>query len=349
MRALVLSGPGDLSVRDVTEAPLHRGELRIAISFAGICGTDLRLYRGTKVIGYPRIIGHEMVGRVVEVADPATGWAVGDRVAVYPTVACGQCYACLADRKNICVNRRTLGYEWDGGFADTMVVPAEAVAGGNVLLLPDDLPDEDAAASEPVAAAYQGILRGGVGPGSQVLIIGGGPIGLAHVQLSRLAGAETIVVSEPEASRRAAARALGADAIVDPGTQSLTDGVSAVFGATGPDIAFIDVGVPSLVGEVISVLRKGARCVLFAGMAEGATSVLEPNTIHYREIDLVGSSSSTPENQAEVLRLASRGDLSLRALVSRVLPLEAWAEGFAMKDRAEGIKVLLDFGAGVGR
>jgi L-iditol 2-dehydrogenase len=344
MKALVLSGARQLRLSEVTEPALTPGEVRVQIAFAGICGTDLRLYEGTKIVKYPRIIGHEFAGRIAEVSAEAGLWAVGQRVVVYPTITCGECYACRAGRENICVRRQTIGYEYDGGFAERVVIPAAAVARGNVIAVPDSISDQEAALTEPVAAALQGVHRAGVATGSEVIILGGGPIGLAHARLCRLAGASLIAVSEPQQSRRDAARKVGVDAVIDPGAAPLASSVREVFGEAGPDIAFIDVGLPGLVPAAVGLLRKGGRCVVFAGMAEGAKCELEPNAIHYREVDLIGSSSSTPANQAEVLRLAAEGQFELRALLSDVLPLDSWEIGFDMKERAAGLRVLLDFG-----
>ena len=342
MKALVLSGPRELAVQDVPDPTLTSGEMLVRVSFAGICGTDLRLFNGTKVVRYPRVIGHEFSGRVVETTPGSGDWSVGQRVVVYPTLSCGQCYACQAGRPNICVQRRTIGYEYDGGFREFVAIPADAVANGNVIAIPDALTDEEAALTEPVAAALMGVRRAGVRAGSQVLIFGAGPIGLAHAALCRLGGASMIAVSEPQAARREAALGVGVDGVIDPAAEGLSEGVARVFGQPGPDIAFIDVGIPDLVPSAIGVLRKGGRCVLFAGMAEGATCVLEPNTVHYREVDLVGSSSSTSENQQEVLRLAVQEGFPLRSLLSDILPLNSWSTGFEMKDRGAGLKVLLD-------
>jgi L-iditol 2-dehydrogenase len=342
MKALVLSGPRRLELCTVPEADLAPGEIRVGVALAGICGTDVRLFRGTKVIGYPRIIGHEFAGRIVEVTPEASPWTEGQRVVVYPMISCGQCYACRVGRRNICVGRRTIGYEFDGGFAERVVIPAAAVSGGNVIAVPATVSDEEAALSEPAAAAIQGVRRAGIQTGSEVLIFGAGPIGLAHAQLCRLAGASTIAISEPQSARRTVALDLGIDAVIDPGSESLVERVRDVFGETGPDTAFIDVGVPELVPVAVGLLRKGGRCVVFAGMAEGSTCQIEPNVIHYREVDLVGSSSSTPALHREILSMAEKGDLVLKALLSDVLPLEAWADGFGMKERATGLKVLLD-------
>ena len=338
MKALVLAGAWRLELGEVPEPELAPGELRVRIAFAGICGTDLRLFEGTKIVRYPRIIGHEFSGRIVEATPEASLWAVGQRVVVYPTITCGECYACRAGRENICVRRRTIGYEYDGGFAERVVVPAEAVARGNVIAIPESLSDEEAALTEPVAAALQGVRRAGVGNGSEVLILGAGPIGLAHAQLCRQAGASVVAISEPQQARRNAALSLGVDAVIDPASAPLATSVRTVFGEAGPDIAIIDVGVPALVPAAVGVLRKGGKCVIFAGMAEGAMCEMEPNVIHYREVDLVGSSSSTPANHGEVLRLAAEGQFDLRALLSDVLPLDFMGDRVRHEGAGSGLE-----------
>ena len=211
MRALVFHQPQDMRVAEVDLAPLGPGDLRVRVAHAGICGTDLRIFRGTKKVNGPRIIGHEFAGTVSEVGAEVVGHAVGNRVVVYPIISCGHCYACLAGRKNICVNRTTFGYQLDGGFAEYVRVPATALAAGNVLAVPRGVSDVAAGASEPATAALQGIMRAGDLSGKSVLVMGGGPLGLCHIQLSRLYGASSISLSEPSDERREQTLGFGAD------------------------------------------------------------------------------------------------------------------------------------------
>lgn len=336
MRALVFHGPQDIRLTDVAQAPLAPGELRVRVSYAGICGTDLRIFRGTKRVAGPRIIGHEFAGTICEVGRGAEGYGVGERVVVYPIIACGRCYACRGGRRNICVNRRTLGYEVDGGFAEYVTVPAAAVADGNVVPVPDKVSDVAAGASEPAAAALQGVRRAGELRNKDVLVMGGGPLGMSHIQLSRLFGARSVILSEPDQLRRQQALAFGADRVLQPSELTTVRG--------DVDVVFIDAGVPSLVADAVDVLKKGGRCVIFAGMPENSEIVLDPNRIHYSEIDLVGSSGSTPELHEEALRYVAEGRFDLDGLVSDVLPMTDWRRGFDMKRDAAGLKVVVEVG-----
>jgi L-iditol 2-dehydrogenase len=339
MKALMFHRPYQMELVDAEEPALGPGELRVAVKYAGICGTDLRIYHGVKRVDGPRIIGHEFAGTISEAGSDVTGYKPGQRVVVYPIITCGTCYACAVGRTNICVHRRTFGYEIDGGFAENVTIPAAAVRNGNVIVVPDRVSDIAAAASEPVAAALHGTRRGGDIAGKAVVVMGGGPLGLAHVRLSRLLGAETVIMSEPEALRRQEALRLGADRAVVPA--ELADSVAG----SGADIVFVAAGLPDLVHDAVGLLRKGGRCVIFAGMPIDSSITLDPNRIHYGEIDVVGSSGSTPELHAEVLEHAANGVLDLEALVSDVLPMADWERGFDMKQNAAGLKVLLEAGS----
>lgn len=131
-------------------------------------------------------------------------------------IACGSCYACISGRTNICVNRITLGYELDGGFAEYVKIPSEAVRSGNIIKLPDKVSYEEAAVSEPMAAAYQGIVRSGLKADDTVIIIGAGPIGLCHVQLAKLKKPKKIIVVEPDRKKRELAEFFGATDTINP-------------------------------------------------------------------------------------------------------------------------------------
>jgi L-iditol 2-dehydrogenase len=342
MKALVFRAPLDMAVEHIGIRKTRRGEVRVRVTYAGVCGTDVRIYRGTKKVDGPRVIGHEFIGVVDEIGPDVIASPMGTRVAVYPIVACGTCYACRDNRKNICLHRRTFGYEIDGGFAEYVTVVAEAVSGGNIIPIPDEVSDVAAAASEPVAAALQGIVRGGVRPGQTVLIMGAGPIGVAHVELSRLMGARCIIVSEPQAARRAIALQHGANDAIDPLVAPLADQLSPLIGEEGPDVAFVDTSVPQLIRGAVEVLRKGGRCVIFAGMPVESIVEVDPNVIHYREVDLVGSSGSTPELQARVLRYAADKRIDLESLVTEEVPIEEWRRAFSRPEDDSGLKVLFN-------
>lgn len=342
MSALFFHAPGDMRVEQTDIPLIAKDEVLVRVTYAGVCGTDNRIYRGTKRIIGPVIIGHEFCGVIVRAGENVHGFSEGDRVTAHPTITCGKCYACRTGQKNICVNRKTIGYEMNGAFSQYVRIPAEAIVNGDLLHVPVKVDNRAAAISEPMSAAYHGIERAKVAEGHTVVIIGAGPLGLFHVQFAGLKGARTIISVEPDAEKRGIARSLGATMTLDPNTDNLK---AAIFDAThneGVDSVILDVGIPQLVAESLGYLKKGGTYVLFAGCPEGSQITFDPNVIHYREIDLTGSSSSTPEIQKLVLDLIASGKVRVDKLISEVLPLNDWKRAVEMKQQYHGIKVLID-------
>lgn len=342
MKALVFQGPGNFQVQQVPIPLCQDDEMLIRVRYAGVCGTDNRIYQGTKVIDAPRITGHEFSGEIATLGANVTGYQIGQRVSVYPMIHCGHCYCCQEGKTNICANRVTIGYELDGGFAQYVKIPKEAISCGNVVPIPDLISDEIAAISEPIAAAYHGIQQAGLKDGDTFVIIGAGPIGLFHTQLSHSLALNMRIVIEPIAEKRAMALEMGADVVIDPNREDPLSVILAHTDGRGADCVIIDVGVTSALEQSISYVKKGGRVVIFAGMPVGSKISIDPNTIHYKEIILTGSSSSSAQNQAEVFRLLSSGRVKTNGMISGCFPLEEWRTAFEMKANYIGVKTIMD-------
>jgi L-iditol 2-dehydrogenase len=342
MRSLAFYGPKTLKVEELPIPKIAQDEMLVQVRFAGVCGTDNRIYQGTKKIASPRIIGHEFVGEVVGLGREIQDFRLGDRVTVYPMIPCGECYVCKAGRKNICVHRITIGYEIDGGFSQYVKIPAIAISAGNVIRVPDSVPDTIAAASEPIAAAYHGIRRSQLKEGDHVVIVGAGPIGLFHTQLAKLKKPKQIIVVEPMQEKRDLAVKMGATMTVDPLNQDVAQSIFDHTNGEGADVVIIDVGIPKVIEQSLDYVKKGGTFLVFAGCPHGSTISIDPNVIHYKEINFTGSSASTPEIHEEVLQLIASGQLEVSELISEVVPLNEWQRAFEMKNSYTGIKVLID-------
>jgi L-iditol 2-dehydrogenase len=342
MRALYFYGPKDLKVQEVPIPVINQDELLVRVSFAGVCGTDNRIYQGTKKIVGPRIIGHEFSGVITEVGENVQDFAIDDHVTVYPMIPCGECYTCRSGRKNICVNRTTIGYEIDGGFAQYVKIPKEAIQMGNVLKVSALLDEKVVSITEPIAAALNGIKRANIQKGDSVVIIGAGPIGLFHVQLARLKEPGQLIVIEPDSEKRDLAIQLGATVTINPFEESPDSRIKELTNGDGADIVIIDVGIPTLIEESLEYVKKGGTYVIFAGAPHGSKISIDPNLIHYKEINLTGSSASTPEIHREVLDLVESGQLDVSRLISEVVPLDDWERAIEMKNSFQKIKVIID-------
>jgi len=342
VRATIFHRPGEISVEERPEREPGPGELRLRIAAAALCASDVRVYRGEKHAAPGVVPGHELAGVVDAVGEGVQEHALGDRVVVCPILACGHCRFCTRGRRNRCIERRTLGYDLDGGFAEQMIVPAELVALGHVLRVPPTLPLPVAAIAEPVACTLNSLDLMGVRPGSSLAVLGAGPMGLLHLLLGRAAGAAPIVVSEPVAERRDVAKRWGADVVVDPGREDLEACVRAWTDGYGADAVAVSVGVAELAAQALAIVARQGVVNLFAGFPPGATIPLDLNALHYTEVVLSGSQNATTEQYRRAV--AVLGSLPhVEELLTHRYGIEQAPEAYASRLSLSGLKSLVEF------
>ncbi len=343
MKAAILYNPEDMRIEEREKPSIGPDDLLLKVKACALCGTDIRIYRGTKTTGihYPSVIGHEIAGLVEACGDRVDGFSPGDAVSICPVIPCGVCYACRRGMDNICMNRTAIGYEFDGGFQEYVRIPALAIRQGCVFKAPPDLPFEVSALIEPLACCYNGNRRSRIQLGDTVVIMGAGPIGLMHLQLSRLAGAEKIIVSDPIPDRRRIAQEMGADICVDPLNETLSEIVMAETRGLGADAVILAIGVPALVNEAFHITRKQGSVNLFAGFPGKGESDIESNIIHYNELNVTGTASAAPRHFDEAMKLAASGKVNLEKLISHRFPLEQMDNALQVLMDGQGIKVVI--------
>jgi len=344
MRAVVLYGPNDFRPAVVETPAIGPDEILLKMEKAAICGTDIRILEGkkTKDVHYPSIIGHEFAGVIEQVGSGVEGFASGDRIVAAPLIPCGVCRSCRTGRENACTHRRAIAYQYDGGFAEYIRIPAEIIRNGNVLRLPDHVSFEEGALIEPLACCINGMKNAGVGFGDVVLIAGSGPIGLFHLQLAKIAGARKVIVSEPVESRRAMAKKLGADVTVDPTSEDLTKVVMEHTDGLGADVVIMAIGVPSLVDQCLKLCRKGGGLNLFAGFAGDGVATLNVNIIHYNELRVTGATGLRRQEYFEAARLVFDGRIEVKSIATHIYKIEQFHEAYEMWKSGAALKVLIE-------
>jgi L-iditol 2-dehydrogenase len=340
MLAAVLHAPNDLRTEQVDTPSPGPGELLIRVGANTICGTDLRIIRGEKTTGItpPTIAGHEIAGHIAEAGSEVEGYEVDSAVAISPEIPCGRCFQCLHDMENMCVDQRYFGYGVPGGLAEFVLAPADAVRAGCIFPVSGDLPSEQVALAEPLACVVNGQTRSQVGRGDNVLIMGAGPIGLLHLQLARIAGADAVVVSEPDRARREAAECFGATVAVDPGSGELPAALLDATGGVGVDVAIVCVGVSELVNQALELCRVGGRINIFAGL-KNPMAEIDGNAVHYKELNLTGTSNSRRSNYRTALRLIQTGRIDSAAMITHRFGLASVTEAIETVASREAIKV----------
>jgi (R,R)-butanediol dehydrogenase/meso-butanediol dehydrogenase/diacetyl reductase len=339
MKTVAFTGPGTMELRDVPEPEPADGEAIVAVSFCGICGSDLHEYSSTapspRAAGaFTQVMGHEFTGVVASVGPDVDSLSPGDAVVVHPGGACGACYYCQNDLANLCATQAGTGYLRQGAYAERVAVRA-----GQVIRLPNDANLEALALTEPFGVALRAVSRGDLKDGESILIAGGGPIGLLSTIAAARRGTGTIIVSEPAANRRELALSLGAHHAIDP-AQSTPAQVRRITDGLGADVAIEAVGIAPTMDDCINSVRRGGRIVI-------AGSFFEPYSMNLlslimQEQSIIGTFGYVGEFQ-EAMQLITSGDVDVTPLISRTVPLDNLPTVFEeiTNDRSRDHKVLV--------
>ena len=343
MQAAIYYGPADIRVEDRPEPAPAADNLVVEVHCCAICGTDLKL----ATIGYPRcrpprIIGHEMVGHIVHVGAQVKGFAVGERITLATTLACGQCPYCKLGLGNLCPNSKPISYEYDGAFAEYVAIPPLALTGGNVITVPESIPDEVAALSEPLSCALNAQELARLKAGDAVLIMGGGPLGALHAELAKALGAGQVIVVERTEPRLTMLRALRQVLVIDGAHEDVASAVKSRTGGLGVDVVLVCAPAREAMEQAIHYSRKGGTVSFFASLPQGAAEVtLDSRAIHYGELRLVGASDSRPEHVARIVRLMAEGKLDTTSIVTHRVALKDIHQGLALMKSRQSLKVLV--------
>jgi L-iditol 2-dehydrogenase len=343
MKSAVFYGPEDLRLEDRAVPAPKENELLLRVGACAICGSDLRTYRfGAGNITEPVVTGHEIAGTIVEVGSALTGWATGDRVAVAPAVPCCECVYCRRGVQTMCDNLRSIGYQFDGGFAEYMIVPWAAVRAGCVNRVPDNLSLEEASLAEPLACAINGQELLGVGLDDTVAILGAGPMGCMHADLAKIRGARKVILIDVQPHRLELARAFGADVLVDGTREDVAARVREETEGAGVSVAIVAAPSAQAQEQALTLAAKHGRVSLFGGLPKtNPCASLNANLIHYRELFVMGAYGSMPRHNRMALDLLASGRIHAAGLVGLVVPLERVTEGFAAAAQGRVLKVVV--------
>ncbi|MBN9221710.1 MAG: zinc-dependent alcohol dehydrogenase family protein [Mesorhizobium sp.] len=342
MKAVRLEAVGSIALRDVPKPAPGPEDLLVRIEACGVCGTDRHLFHGEFPCRPPVTPGHEFSGIIEAVGSGVSGFSVGDRVTGDPNIACGRCGHCHAGRVNLCRNLNAIGIHRDGGFADYVLLPQK-----QAFRLPANLKPTHGAFCEPLACCLHGIDLAGIRPGASVVVLGGGVIGLVTVQLARLAGASTIILSTRQASRRALAEELGATATVDPGAGDVIDAISGPKGLVpgGVDVVLECAGVRDTVEQSMRIAKAGGTVIIVGVVPQGMKVEIEPFDLLFRELKVLGSFLN-PFTHGRAAELIASGAIEIDRLISRQVPLEEAAAVIANPPAPGEVKVLVVPGRG---
>jgi L-iditol 2-dehydrogenase len=339
-----LHAPGDLRIEDAPVPESGAGDLVVRVGTCSTCGTDAKIFRyGHHHISLPRVLGHEVAGEIVEVGPEVEGWAVGDRVQVIAAIPCGVCHYCRRGQHTVCEDLESIGYQYDGGFAEFMRVPHKVLAVDGVNRVPDHVPFEQASLTEPLACVLNGQELAQVGQGDAVVVLGAGPIGCLHVRLARARGAKTVTIVDVNQNRLDLAARAEPDAAIDGSKDDPIDAMRKLTDGRGADVVITATGVGQAQEQALEMAALRGRISLFGGLPKDDSTIrFDSNLVHYREISVFGAYGSAPRHNREALSLIGDGRVRVDDLITHRMPLADVDRAIETVISSEGLKVVIE-------
>lgn len=338
VKAITKTRPGfGVTVTDIDRPKVGPEDILVKVHAASLCGSDLHIYEwtaGYEWIKMPVVLGHEFAGEVVETGAHVASVKPGDRICCLPSYACGGCVNCQQGRPAACMRKFGLGMRTDGTFSEYMLLRATA----DIVRIPDDVPYDVAALTEPLAVGLQGIDLSGIRPGQTAAVFGPGPIGLLMVQLLKAAGAGRIVVTgtRSDMERLRIAKQLGADLIVN-----VEDGdpVATVIEQVGPlDFVFEATGVPQTIQQALSMIRRGGKVMVMGIHADLAK--VDITALVRGQKSIVGVYGYSADTFRRCLALMAGGKVDVAPIITHRIPFSQGEKGFELALSKAAAKVV---------
>jgi L-iditol 2-dehydrogenase len=338
MKAMVLRAPWQLVPDEVAAPARDSGRVLVRVTHSGICGTDFKIFSGAIPVRYPRIMGHEMIGEVVDAGD-ATAFRSGERVIIDPELYCGGCFHCRIGQTHLCPNGMLVGRDTNGGFAEYLDAPASHVFG-----VPDAIDSRSAPMIQVLTTCVHAQRQVDIFPGESAVVFGLGVTGQLHVQLAKARGASPVIGVTRSAEKRALAEQLGADITV-PGGDGAIERVREATEGRGADVVIETTGVLPSVAASVAMARAGGRLLLF-GIITATEGALPFYDLYFKELALISARVAKSEDYPAAIALVERGAVRLTPLVSDVMPLVELPAAIGMLGSASGqrMKIIMEHG-----
>jgi L-iditol 2-dehydrogenase len=337
--------PGDVRVEEVPDPEPGPGDVVIRVRNCSFCGADRKtIQHGHHRLSPPRVLGHEIAGEVVSAGPEVTGWTEGDSVQVIAAIPCGDCQECQAGHATVCTSRENMGYQYDGGFAEFMLVPAKVIAVGGLNRIPDGTGFAEASLAEPLACVLNAQELCGVTSGDAVLIIGDGPAGCLHARLARARGAGRVIMAGRGPAHLArVAELVAPDAAICAPDGDLAEQVGHLTDGRGADVVIAAVGSRTVHEQAVRCAAPRGRVSLYGGLPPGTPPpAFDTNLVHYHELTVSGTSGASPAQTAQALGLIASVAVPVSDLITHHFPLAQFASVLTTMATGQAIKVTIE-------
>jgi L-iditol 2-dehydrogenase len=341
MRAVVYHGQLDVRAEEIPVPVCGEGELLAKVDACAVCGSDMKAYlSGNPRMKPPIVVGHEFAAVIVDAKAP--GFSVGERIVMATSISCGTCAYCLKGWKNICANIQPMGFGYNGGMAEYVVIPAQGLKNGHVIKVPAHVNPLYACLAEPVSCAVNSCENSQVKPGDTVLVMGAGPMGILNALVARQYGAKQVILSEINPERLAQGATFGFDRLVNPATEDLGAIVKEMTGGYGADVVIVAAPAAAPQEQALALVRKRGTVCLFASLPAGKSNItFDSRLLHYGELRVVGTSDSTPEHVAKAVEILGQPSFPADKIITHQLPFEGFKEAIELMKSGVALRVVL--------
>ncbi len=340
--ALFYGKKEDMRVETVAVPEISDGDVLLRVRACGICGSDARSYFNGIEERYkiPVIFGHEVTAVIEKVGGNVKDYKAGERVVVAPIHGCGRCEFCTSGRENLCTQVVVYGCTIDGAFAQYMKITQQALQRGVLVKIPDEISDEQGTMIEPFSCCLHGLLRLNIAPGDSVVVFGAGPIGIAHMMLAKRLGAEKVGVMDMVDARLEQAESFGADITINAGDSKWNTKLHKYFGTDKVDNVVTAAPSVAAINSGLEIIKNGGSLLIFGGLPHGSMMQIDPNIIHYNEINIAGSIDATIDDFHRAATMAP--SLQLERFITHTFPLDEVKKGMEIMRSKQGMKVILN-------
>lgn len=342
MKAALMYGPNDIRVEETEKPACPEDGLILKIISVGLCGSDIRnLTTDSKKGAYPFIYGHEIVGFVDEIGNKQSKYNIGQRLFLFPGTYCMECDECISGHSENCSNTAVAKLAGTGGFAQYVAVSGEKIRRGGIYEIPDDVSFDAASLGEPLTSVYACLENVDVRFPDTLVIIGAGPIGCFMAQLSKMRGAQKVIMIDINDNRLEMAKQFGVDETINSSVVDPVEKVKSLTDGKGADKVISATPVNATQTQSIHMVRKGGLVVFFGGVPKGSMTELDCNLIHYNNIWIKGHFGASYSQSKRAFQLAISPNFPTEKFVTHVLPLDKINEGITLTRTGEAIKVVL--------
>lgn len=345
MKAAVLEGRERLVIQEVEQPRCGDGQVLLKVKSCGICRTDLKCYqKGQYDLKLPRVLGHEITGIIEEVGAGVELYKKGERVQLSPGITCGECEFCKKGNDNLCNHIEIVGFNYDGGFAEYVLVPARGVKNGIINLIPETTSFEEASMAEPLGCSINMQEMLDIKPTDTLVIFGGGRLGILNAKLARLKNISKIILVETDSQRLDLAKNFEFDAIIDGEKEDVVKTVLRLTGNKGADLAIPCCPGYDAMNSAIHLLTKKGKLGFFSGLVtEENNNYLDFNLIHYKEIVVYGAYGCAIRHTRKAVELIAENHIQVKDLITKTIALDDVEKGIKRVRDLHDLSIIVNY------